>query len=198
MFFEEEYRKIIEQLKKNEDYAVMCTICEDIIGLLEENGVKVEGTIIRDTTSTKTMRVVNNFEVKFRGLDFTEHDKRYADEISALKKQIYELESELEHSKEYTKSLRGMLGLRSAKENIELANKLYEFNFEVPDEKEPLPFSDEEDRIDELEKRIEHLEDWLAEEKERKIKELEAEQALLMSEIAHSSFISNLVRPLKP
>lgn len=95
MLFEEEYRKIIEQLKKNEDYAVMRTICEDIIDLLKENGVKVDGVVLRDITSTKTMRVVDNFEVQLNGLDFTEHDKKYIDEIIDLQKRISELESEL-------------------------------------------------------------------------------------------------------
>lgn len=60
------------------------------------------------------------------------------------KKQISKLESELECSREYTESLRRMLGLRSAKENIELANKLYGLNFEMPDDEEPLPFSSDE------------------------------------------------------
>lgn len=95
MFFEEEYRKIIERLKRNEDYVVMRTICEDIIGLLKENGVKVDGAVVRNITSTKTMRVVDNFEVQFKGLDFTEHDKMYIDEINDLKKHISELENEL-------------------------------------------------------------------------------------------------------
>lgn len=63
------------------------------------------------------------------------------DELLKVNKRIAELESELEHSREYTEALRGVLGLRSAKENIELANKLYGLNFEVSDDEEPLPFS---------------------------------------------------------
>lgn len=65
-------------------------------------------------------------------------------ELGERARRIAELESKLEHSREYTKALRGMLGLRSAKENIELANKLYGLNFEVPDDEEPLPFSSDE------------------------------------------------------
>lgn len=176
--FEKEYREIIELMKRNEDHAVMRTICENIIGILKDNGVKVDGTIVRHMTRTDTLTVVDDFEVKFNGLDFTEHDKKYVDEIKDLKKKISKLESELERSREYTETLRRMLGLRSAKENIELANKLYGLNFEVPDDEEPLPFSSDEykeERIDKLEKRIGDLEACF----NKKVERLEQQITLL-------------------
>lgn len=122
-------------------------------------------------------------------------------ENKELKKQISELETKLEHSKEYTEALRRMLGLRSAKENIELANKLYGLNFEVPDDEEPLSFSSdeyEEDRIDKIEKAVLGIQSFLKKETEQKIEELEEKQERLMRETAYQRFISDLVRPLKP
>lgn len=95
--FEKEYREIIELIKRNEDYAVMRTICENIIDVLRENGVKVDGTIIKNVTRTKTLTIVDDFEVKFNGLDFTEHDKKYIDEINDLKKQLAEQTELAEH-----------------------------------------------------------------------------------------------------
>lgn len=95
--FEKEYREIIELLKRNEDHDVMRSICENIINILKDNGVKVDGTIVKHMTRTDTLTVVDDFEVKFNSLDFTEHDKKYIDEINDLKKQLAEQTELAEH-----------------------------------------------------------------------------------------------------
>lgn len=63
---------------------------------------------------------------------------------------------------------------------------------------EPLPFSDEEDKIDKIEKAVLGIQSFLKKETEQKIKELEEERERLLRESAHYRFISDLVRPLKP
>lgn len=159
--FEKEYRRIIEQLKRNEDYIVMRAICENIIDILKENGVKVDGIIIKNVERTKTLTVVNDFEVRFNGLDFTEHDKKYADEITELKKQISELESELA-VKDNLLTIKSAItcdledGVRIKCECPECGET---FNAKLPcgyKLKEDLPFSGEdylESLVDDLEKR---------------------------------------------
>lgn len=135
--FEEEYKKIIEQLKENEDYAVMRAICENIVDLLEKNGVKPQGTIYKKGGFVVGDNALSNIgTVCFSGLDFTEHDSvlesKFKKIINEQKKQISELESELSVKEELLKIKNRLCG------------------------EEPLPFTDEqyeEELIEELEER---------------------------------------------
>lgn len=103
--FEEEYKKIIEQIKEEENYAVMSTICENVVDLLKENGVEVQGTIYKKGGFVVDGNELSYIgEVHFSGLDFTEHDRmleaKFRTIINEQKKQIGELEEKLSAKQE--------------------------------------------------------------------------------------------------
>lgn len=96
--FEEEYKKIIERIKEKENYAVMSAICENVVNVLKENGVEVKGTVYRcGGVFSENGMIKENVQVCFENLDFTEHDKKYVDEINDLKKQLAEQTELAEH-----------------------------------------------------------------------------------------------------
>lgn len=130
--------KFAEDIQKRKDNAMAMAFTRHICDLLSENGVVVEVTEIEQTRNSE-----NRFEAEygfaFTGLDFSEHDKKVAEEKD---KKIAELERDLNRLTDDLKKRVGEIyGLRE--ENAELdhmrkswmetAEKWSELNSEIQD-----------------------------------------------------------------
>lgn len=121
MDFESQLEKIAKDIRDREDREMALAFTNVIGPLLRDNGVVVKTSRYEFETDNETDKnkyiIKKEYGVSFDGLDFTEHDKRFKDEINQLEselsdaqksadeyynkcidltKQVVELESELE------------------------------------------------------------------------------------------------------
>ena len=97
MDFESQLEKIVKDIRDREDKELALAFTNVIGPLLRENGVVVKTSryeLETDNEANKNKYIIKKeYGVSFDGLDFTEHDKRFKDEIESLKRQIEKLES---------------------------------------------------------------------------------------------------------
>lgn len=101
MDFESQIEKIAKAIRDREDKELALAFTNVIGSLLRENGVAVKTSRYEFETDNETHNetdkntyiIKKEYGVSFDGLDFTEHDKRFKDEIESLKRQIEKLES---------------------------------------------------------------------------------------------------------
>lgn len=97
MDFESKLEKIVKDIRDREDKELALAFANVIGPLLRDNGVVVKTSRYEFETDNETDKnkyiIKKEYGVSFDGLDFTEHDKRFKDEIECLKRQIKKLES---------------------------------------------------------------------------------------------------------
>lgn len=107
-------KELVEQTKLAEYYYEQNEKYEEILERKAENSGYYDMTLQKfielEKTAKEQKKKISELESKlageetfsanFNGLDFAEHDKKYVDEIKALKNQISELEFRLENEKE--------------------------------------------------------------------------------------------------
>ena len=97
MDFESQIEKIVKDIRDREDKELALAFMNVIGLLLRENGVVVKTSryeFENDNESDKNKYIIKKeYGVSFDGLDFTEHDKKFNDEIERLKKRIGKLAS---------------------------------------------------------------------------------------------------------
>ena len=97
MDFKSQIEKIAKDIRDREDREMALAFTNVVGSLLRENGVVVKTSRYEFETDNETDKnkyiIKKEYGVSFDGLDFTEHDKRFKDEIESLKRQIEKLES---------------------------------------------------------------------------------------------------------
>lgn len=97
MDFESQIEKIAKDIRDREDKELALAFMNVVGSLLRDNGVVVKTSRYEFETDNETDKnkyiIKKEYGVSFDGLDFTEHDKRFKDEIECLKRQIKKLES---------------------------------------------------------------------------------------------------------
>ena len=97
MNFESQIEKIAKDIRDREDREMALAFTNVVGSLLRENGVVVKTSRYEfetDKEADKNKYIIKKeYGVSFDGLDFTEHDKRFKDEIASLKRQIEKLAS---------------------------------------------------------------------------------------------------------
>lgn len=101
MDFESQIEKIAKDIRDREDKELALAFTNVIGPLLRDNGVVVKTSRCEFETDNETHNetdkntyiIKKEYGVSFDGLDFTEHDKGFKDEIECLKRQIKKLES---------------------------------------------------------------------------------------------------------
>lgn len=136
MDFESQIEKIAKAIRDREDKELALAFTNVVCSLLRGNGVVVKTSRYEFETDNETHNetdkstyiIKKEYGVSFDGLDFTEHDKKFKDEIRQLKcelektynqlmevekqaqEKISELESELEVKDNLLKIKNGLLG----------------------------------------------------------------------------------------
>lgn len=136
MDFESQIEKIAKAIRDREDKELALAFTNVVGSLLRENGVFVKTSRYEFETHNETYNetdknkyiIKKEYGVSFDGLDFTEHDKKFKDEIRQLKcelektynqlmevekqaqEKISELESELEVKDNLLKIKNGLCG----------------------------------------------------------------------------------------
>ena len=97
MDFESQIEKIAKAIRDREDKELALAFTNVVGSLLRENGVAVKTSryeLETDNEADKNKYIIKKeYGFSFDGLDFTEHDKMFKDEIERLKRQIKKLES---------------------------------------------------------------------------------------------------------
>ena len=92
MDFESQIEKIAKDIRDREDREMALAFTNAVCSLLRENGVAVKTSRYEfetDNESDKNKYIIKKeYGVSFDGLDFTEHDKRFKDEIKQLKHEL--------------------------------------------------------------------------------------------------------------
>lgn len=113
MDFESQIEKIAKDIRDREDREMGLAFTNVVGSLLRENGVFVKTSRYEFETHNETHNetdkneyiIKKEYGVSFDGLDFTEHDKRFKDEIADLRKELRESKAhitQLEHELEKT------------------------------------------------------------------------------------------------
>lgn len=97
MDFKSQIEKIVKDIRDREDKELALAFTNVVGSLLRENGVLVKTSRYELETDNETDKnkyiIKKEYGISIDGLDFTEHDKRFKDEIESLKRQIEKLES---------------------------------------------------------------------------------------------------------
>ena len=97
MDFESQIEKIAKDIRDREDRELALAFTNVVVSLLRDNGVVVKTSRYEfeaDNETDKNKYIIKKeYGVSFDGLDFTEHDKMFNDEIERLKKRIGKLAS---------------------------------------------------------------------------------------------------------
>ena len=92
MKIEEDMKNFLDSIKKEEDKNLKSQIVDKLIELLIDNGVKINGKIIKfrcdPTFDPFTMRIGCDYAVYIDSMDFSEHDKPFNNKISELEEII--------------------------------------------------------------------------------------------------------------
>ena len=98
MDFESQIEKIAKDIRDREDREMALAFTNVVGSLLRENGVFVKTSRYEfethnethNETDKNTYIIKKEYGVSFDGLDFTEHDKKFKDEIRKLKHELGE------------------------------------------------------------------------------------------------------------
>lgn len=129
MDFESQIEKIAKDIRDREDKELALAFTNVVGSLLRDNGVVVKTSRYEFETDNETDKnkyiIKKEYGVSFDGLDFTEHDKRFKDEIERLKRQIEKLASIRMRCHESARDSfdSGMYGLLHIVTDDELKNK---------------------------------------------------------------------------
>ena len=97
MDFESQIENIVKDIRDMEDREMALAFTNVVGSLLRDNGVVVKTSryeLETDNEADKNKYIIKKeYGVSFDGLDFTEHDKMFNDEIESLKRQIEKLAS---------------------------------------------------------------------------------------------------------
>ena len=97
MDFESQIEKIAKDIRDREDKELALAFTNVIGPLLRDNGVVVKTSryeFVNDNETDKNKYIIKKeYGISIDGLDFTEHDKKFNDEIERLKKRIGKLAS---------------------------------------------------------------------------------------------------------
>ena len=103
MDFESQIEKIAKDIRDREDREMALAFTNVVGSLLRENGVVVKTSRYEfetDNEADKNKYIIKKeYGVSFDGLDFTEHDKGFKDEINRLKENIKERDSYIKQLK---------------------------------------------------------------------------------------------------
>ena len=100
MDFESQIEKIARDIRDREDREMALAFTNVICSLLRENGVVVKTSRYEFETHNETHNETNKnkyiikkeYGVSFDGLDFTEHDKKFKDEIKQLESELFDVQ----------------------------------------------------------------------------------------------------------
>lgn len=96
MDFESQIEKIAEDIRDRENKELALAFTNIVGSLLRENGVFVKTSryeLETDNESDKNKYIIKKeYRVSFDGLDFTEHDKEFNDEIKKLKSELSDVQ----------------------------------------------------------------------------------------------------------
>ena len=94
MDFESQIEKIVKDIRDREDKELALAFTNVVGSLLRENGVVVKTSryeLETDNESDKNKYIIKKeYGISIDGLDFTEHDKKFKDEIRQLKHELEE------------------------------------------------------------------------------------------------------------
>ena len=103
MSFESQIEKIAKDIRDREDREMAYELVKRLSPLLIANGVTVKTTkynldeqvAVKEASSADPFKkeLVTHYGISIDGLDFTEHDKKFKDEIESLKRRIEKLAS---------------------------------------------------------------------------------------------------------
>ena len=96
MDFESQIEKIAKDIRDMEDKELALAFTNVIGSLLRENGVAVKTSrheFVTDNETDKNKYIIKKeYGVSFDGLDFTEHDKKFKDEIRKLESELSDVQ----------------------------------------------------------------------------------------------------------
>ena len=96
MDFESKLEKIVKDIRDREDKELALAFTNVIGPLLRDNGVVVKTSRYEFETDNETDKnkyiIKKEYGVSFDGLDFTEHDKKFKDEIKQLESELSDVQ----------------------------------------------------------------------------------------------------------
>ena len=96
MDFESKLEKIVKDIRDREDKELALAFTNVIGPLLRDNGVVVKTSRYEFETDNETDKntyiIKKEYGVSFDGLDFTEHDKKFKDEIRQLESELSDVQ----------------------------------------------------------------------------------------------------------
>ena len=100
MDFESQLEKIVKDIRDREDRELALAFTNVVGSLLRENGVFVKTSRYEFETHNETHNetdknkyiIKKEYGVSFDGLDFTEHDKKFKDEIRQLESELFDVQ----------------------------------------------------------------------------------------------------------
>ena len=96
MDFESQLEKIAKDIRDREDREMALAFTNVVGSLLKENGVVVKTSRYELETDNETDKnkyiIKKEYGVSFDGLDFTEHDKKFKDEIKQLESELSDVQ----------------------------------------------------------------------------------------------------------
>ena len=130
MDFESQIEKIAKNIRDREDREMALKFTNVVGSLLRDNGVFVKTSryeLENDNETDKNKYIIKKeYGVSFDGLDFTEHDKEFKDEIKQLKNELFDVQ---ESADEYynkcidlTNQIEKLKSELEAKDNIQKIN----------------------------------------------------------------------------
>ena len=130
MDFENQIEKIAKDIRDREDKELALAFTNVVGSLLRENGVVVKTSRYEfetDNEADKNKYIIKKeYGVSFDGLDFTEHDKRFKDEIRQLKSELFDAQKSADeyYNKciDLTNEVKKLESELEAKDNIQKIN----------------------------------------------------------------------------
>ena len=96
MDFESQIEKIAKDIRDRQDREMALAFTNVVASLLRDNGVFVKTSRYELETDNETDKnkyiIKKEYGVSFDGLDFTEHDKEFKDEIKQLKNELFDVQ----------------------------------------------------------------------------------------------------------
>lgn len=90
------FDNIVNDILKQKDYAISMAFTKQIGELLRKNGV-IASYIMHEYNEQKDDAFTKNYGVLFDSIDFSEHDKKFLEEIEKLEKELKDKDSKIEN-----------------------------------------------------------------------------------------------------
>lgn len=105
-------KKMCEDITKRKDEAMALEFAKVICGILEKNKVKIllrqQSEFEEISEDENSIKVLVKYNIIYDGMDFSEHDKEFVDEIKKLKSQLHRKETEINQIDEILEKLFGV------------------------------------------------------------------------------------------